>query len=306
MYDLLRALCGIASPSGCEAAMKNFLLDYISRHQHRWRVQPEVIHGPAFQDCLILRFGKPRLAAFAHMDTTGFTVRYHNQLVAIGGPEVAHGDRVVGADALGLVECTVEMNDEHELFYRFARGIQRGTTLTYKPNFRQDADTILSPYLDNRAGIFNLLKLAETLEDGLLIFSAWEEHGGGSVPYLVRYMVEKWGVQQALISDLTWVTEGVAHGGGVAISLRDRNIPRRAFIDKVLALAGQSGVPCQLEVEASGSSDGREIQQSPYAVDWCFVGAPEDHAHTAHELVYKDDLEAMMALYQYLFAHMSM
>ena len=31
---------------------------------------------------------------------------------------------------------------------------------------------------------------------------------------------------QALISDITWVTEGVTHGKGCAISLRDSGVPR--------------------------------------------------------------------------------
>ena len=36
-----------------------------------------------------------------------------------------------------------------------------------------------------------------------------EEHGGGSVGYLAKFIYEKYGVKQAHISDITWVTEGV-------------------------------------------------------------------------------------------------
>ena len=53
------------------------------------------------------------------------------------------------------------------------------------------------------------------------VFSTWEEHGGGSVGYLGKFIQEKYGVYQALISDVTWVTEGVKHGEGCVISLRD-------------------------------------------------------------------------------------
>src|SRR5690606_38271842 len=121
-----------------------------------------------------------------------------------------------------------------------------------------------SCYLDNRLGVFNCLKLAETLKDGLIVFSCWEEHGGGTVPFLVKYIYEKWKVKQALVSDITWITEGVAHGAGVVISMRDSSIPRRAYVDKIIGLAEESGISYQLEVERSGGSDGREIQNSPY------------------------------------------
>ena len=96
------------------------------------------------------------------------------------------------------------------------------------------------------------------------------------------------------------MTEGVHHGQGVVISLRDKNIPRKVFVDKVVLLAEESGIPYQLEVEGAGSSDGREVQQSPYPIDWCFIGAPEDHVHSPDEKVHLKDIDAMIHMYQYL------
>ena len=49
-----------------------------------------------------------------------------------------------------------------------------------------------------------------------------------------------------------------------------------------------------------GGSDGREIQFSDYAIDWCFIGAPEDHVHSPDEKVSLVDLQAMIDMYQYL------
>ena len=95
-------LCKIFSPSGNEAGMKHFLIDYVKEHQHSWKVQPEIV-GDELQDCLILRFGKPRTAILAHMDTVGFTVRYQNQLLPIGGPQVKDGYKLVGSDSLGPI-----------------------------------------------------------------------------------------------------------------------------------------------------------------------------------------------------------
>ena len=93
------------------------------------------------------------------------------------------------------------------------------------------------------------------------------------MPYLAKFIFEEYGVSQCLISDVTWVTEGIQHGDGVVISLRDRNIPRRTFVSHIVALAEESGISYQLEVEGSGSSDGRELQLATYPFYWCIIGA---------------------------------
>lgn len=299
-FKLLKKLCEIHAPAGEEANMKNFLLNYVSKHQKSWKSKPKVYQGKDFQDSIVLVFGKPRTAVFAHMDSIGFTVRYQNQLIPIGGPDVETGYQLKGEDSLGFIKCDLEVNDENQLFYKFGRGIDRGTSLTFDCDFRETEEYIQSCYMDNRLGIFNCLKLAETLENGMIVFSCWEEHGGGSVPVLAKFMFEEFNIRQALISDITWVTEGVEHGKGVAISMRDRNVPRQSFIRKIIQLTEDSGIPYQLEVESGGSSDGRELQQSPYPIDWCFVGAPEDNVHSPNEIVHKKDIEAMLSLYQYL------
>jgi putative aminopeptidase FrvX len=71
-------------------------------------------------------------------------------------------------------------------------------------------------------------------------------------------------------------------------------------VDRILELAGKSGIPFQQEVERAGGSDGTELQKQPYPIDWCFVGAPEQHVHTPDEKVNKKDAEGMVALYRFL------
>jgi putative aminopeptidase FrvX len=299
-FTLLKKLCQVHAPSGEEHSMKDFLLAYIAKEKKHWKHQPEIIQGEAFQDCIILKFGKPRTAIFAHMDSIGFTVRYFNQLLPIGSPEAEMGTKLVGHDSQGPIECELEYDKENHAFYRFGRVIDRGTSLTYKVNFRESRDYIQSAYLDNRLGIYNALMVASTLKDGLIIFSAWEEHGGGSVPYLAKYIYEQCGVRQALISDITWVSDGVEPGKGVAISMRDRNIPRKKFVNRIIEIANAHKLNYQLEVEGMGSSDGRELQISPYPFDWCFIGAPENGPHTPDEKVHKHDIKSMITLYQQL------
>jgi len=303
--QLLHALCRLPAPAGNEAALSQFVLDYIRQNQSQWRHQPQILADERFQDCIVLVFGQPRTAVFAHLDSIGFTVRYGRQLVRIGGPRAEAGYRLVGQDSQGDIECTLTIDPETgELGYAFHRDIDRGTELTFACDFRETETSVQSCYLDNRLGVWNALRLCETLEHGIVAFSCWEEHGGGSVAYLAKHIYETYGVRQALISDITWVTEGVHPGQGCVISLRDSLIPRRAYVDRIRKLAAESGVPFQLEVEGSGGSDAKELQHGPYPWDWCFVGAPEDHVHSPDELVDKRDIASMLALYQYLMAHL--
>jgi putative aminopeptidase FrvX len=300
--QLLKQLCQIHAPSGNEGKMKEFILEYVRKNSGSWKTRPELIYGEDFQDCLMLVFGKPRTAIFAHMDSIGYTVRYHNKLVPIGGPHSQSGYMLSGADSQGEIHGILHVNEDNDrdLSCEFKREIERGTELVYHCDFREEENFVQSCYLDNRLGVWAALKVAETLEHGVIVFSCWEEHGGGSVPYLAKYIYEKYQVKQALVSDITWITEGVVHGKGVAISLRDRSIPRKSFLNKIVSLAKESGIPYQLEVEGSGGSDGRELQNSPYPFDWCFIGAAEENVHTPDEKVHKEDIKSMVDLYRFL------
>ena len=299
---LLKDLCAIRGVSGDERLVTDFVLKYIGETKKNWRVQPKIIHGNEFQENIILVFGKkPRTAIFAHLDSIGFTVRYGHQLVKVGGPVLENDIALVGSDSKGEIECQLQVDEKERSFgYKFEREIDRGTNLTFKPNFRETTNHVQCCYIDNRLGVWSALKVAETLEEGIIVFSTREEHGGGAVTYLGKYIQEKYGVRQALISDITWVTEGVKHGKGVAVSMRDRGLPRRVFLNRVLDIAKESGIPYQLEVEGSGGSDGLELQSSPFAWEWAFVGAPEDNVHSPDEKVHKDDIKSMTALYKVL------
>ncbi len=302
--ELLQQLIRIQGVASDESAIKTFVKNYVLEQSSQWKCQPEIIDGDDFQDTMILVFGKPRTAVYAHLDTIGYSVGYEKHLIKVGGPKPIDGTLLVGNDSNG--PCEVELmvieheNNYLELHYVADRMLDRGTLLSFKPNFRETEDFVQSPYMDNRLGVFTALKLAETLENGAIVFSTYEEHGGNTVGNCARYLYEKYHLRQALIADITWVTHGVEHGKGVAISMRDSLIPRRSYLNRILALARKSGVPFQLEVESAGGSDGSVLQKSDLPIDWCFIGAAEDHVHTPDELVHKKDIQSMIALYDYL------
>ncbi len=302
--QLLEELIAIQGLASDESNIKNFVKEYVRKNMKNWKVEPEIIDGAGFQDALILVFGKPRTAVYAHLDTIGFSTGYGNDLIKVGGPRLIDGTFLVGQDSKGNVEAelmVIEEEDGHVTAqYICEREIERGTLLSYKPNFVETSEYIQSPYMDNRLGVFVALQLAEILEEGAIVFGTYEEHGGNSVGNCARYLLNNHRVLRALICDITWVTHGVTHGGGVAISMRDSMLPRRKYLNRIMELAKESGIQYQLEVESAGGSDGSVLQKSDLPIDWCFIGAPEDNVHTPTEKVFKSDIVSMIEMYKYL------
>jgi putative aminopeptidase FrvX len=306
--QLLKDLIAVRGASGDEGEIAAFIINYVKKNMENWNVQPRILSGEGFQDAVVLVFGKPTTAVFAHIDSIGFTVGYQNNLIRIGGPQTIDGMELVGTDSKGEIDTELMLmeheNGSTQIQCVNEREIDRGTNLTFKPNYRETTDFIQSPYMDNRLGVWVALEIAKTLENGVLVFSTYEEHGGGSVGFLGRYLYDNFKIRQALIADITWVTDGVSHGKGVAISMRDQGIPRRSYLNRIIGLAKKHDKKYQLEVESAGGSDGTALQKSDDPFDWCFIGAPEDNVHTPDEIVHKFDIAEMVKLYQVLMAEL--
>ena len=101
--EILKSMCAVHAPAGNEVEMKEFILNYLKSNESSFTVKPEVISGNEIQDCIILKFGKPRTAIFAHMDSIGFTVRYGKQLIKLGGPRTNEGTELIGTDSNEIV-----------------------------------------------------------------------------------------------------------------------------------------------------------------------------------------------------------
>lgn len=173
---LLFELLATNSVSGAESEISNLVLKFIQQRKKSWKVVPDVYSGEEFHDCILLKFGSPRTAVFAHMDSIGFMVRYENQLIPVGGPEVIPGTKLVGRDSLGEISCTL-LGSEDEIFHDFPRKIERGARLSFAQDVRIDSEFIQAAYLDNRLGIYNALKLCESLEMAGLYFPPTKSMG---------------------------------------------------------------------------------------------------------------------------------
>jgi putative aminopeptidase FrvX len=298
-FKLLKDLNSISGVSGDEEKILDFIQEYVHNNQHNWVQKPQIIRNKHTQDAIVLVFGKPTTAVFAHVDTVGFTAGYGADLIKVGSPAIKKSDVLVGEDTNGKFKCKVT-KVEGQWQYLLDREIERGTPLSYKPHFKETKEFIEGNYMDNRLGVFVALQLAETLQNGIIAFTTYEEVGGGNAEVLANYIYTNFSVCQSLICDITWVTNGVHHHNGVVISARDSGLPRRKYLKKIIELAKKSGIPFQVEVESAGGSDGNAIQRSIVPMDWCFIGAPEYGVHSYTETVSKADVATMILLYQYL------
>lgn len=290
--DLLQELQQIPGPSGDEGLIADFVQAYC-----------EAIPGATvrrYSDLVLVSRGKPRVAVFAHLDTVGFTLAYGRSLVPIGGPQPEGDERVRECGGSGRARLKLKPGEGRPAWRLSGKDGEPGSQWVYEAPLVVKNDQVSGPYLDNRAGVWNALRVLERLQDVAVVFTPGEEHSGRGAAIGARLVYEEWQVTQALISDITWHTDWIKLGKGPAVSYRDRSIPRRRYLNRVLAASVESGIPFQHEVESSGGSDGSVIDRSAYPIDWVFVGAPQKRSHTAKEECRISDLRAMVDLYVYL------
>jgi len=301
-FELLKNLTKIHAPSGEEDRVIKYIVEYIKKQ--KWRTKPKIFHGGDYKNNIMLVFGKPRVAIFSHIDSVGFMVGHNNTLTKIGGPNVRNKDKLNGFDSGGKVKATLhkkgKTRKKQKLSYKSRRSVDIGTNLTYIHTWKETPTTIKTCSQDDRMGSFIALKLAETLKNGILVFTAGEEVGGGDIEFLSKLIYTKYKVKQALISDIIPTGTGVTMGGGAIVSFRDRNIPRRIYVNKILEIVRNLPYKFQLEVGSKGGTDAANLITSPTPFDWCQIGVPVKHYHSPRETTNKKDAIATLNIYKEL------
>lgn len=306
--DKLLELLSVPGPSGDEGAVADWVANEAGRI-------PGVQITRIGDNVLAVKGSEgagntpPLNSLFAHLDTTGFTLGYDNKLIPIGGPKPKDKETLRSGELRGRIRVRRKDNpySEPDYFLRRVRNAQNekaapvpGTRWVYDRTPESSNGTITAPYLDNRAGVWCALRVLERVPRVAVAFSTGEEKHGHGARICADFLYKTHHVTQALIADLTWHGNDTPCGKGVAISRRDGTCPRQAFLDRVLLLAGESGVTFQEEIQSAGGSDGSHILRSSVPLDWVFVGAPEKKPHTSREQADLSDLEAMTDLLAYL------
>jgi putative aminopeptidase FrvX len=291
--DLLWELLKQDSPAGDEGPLADWMEGWLAREAPAAAVE-------RLGDSLIVTRGRtPAVAVFAHLDTTGWTLGYDKRLIRIGGPDGRPGDliRPVRQPDTGN---TLARRKDGSWKVNSKTSARPGSRWVYAAVPEVSGSTITAPYLDNRVGVWAALQALIRCPEIAVAFTVQEEMGSQGAQIAARRLYETHGITQALVADLTWDTKHIKRRRGVAVSLRDSSLPRQRYLDRVLALAEESSLPFQREVESSGGSDGAGISRSGVPMDWVFIGAPEKSPHTAHEQAHAADLQGMAAMLVHL------
>ena len=291
-FSLLSDLLKIDSPSGDEWCMSEFLRDFIKNNI------PSANIFRVGQSLVAVR-GTPKVALFAHIDTTGFTLGRNGALIPIGSPHPRAVDRL---QIVGNPERVFEMNVEsrRKTTLKEYDGAIPGERLVYAHRLVVDGPIVTTPYLDNRAGIWAAVTVLERCSNVAVAFTSGEELSGFGARVCARHLSENWRISTALICDITWDTDYVHIGKGPAISLRDSSVPNQRLVERVVEMAARSQFAYQTEIESAGGSDGAHIESGGHPIDWVFVGAPEKLPHSSTEAMDLNDLANMAELLRFL------
>ena len=297
--QLLQQLLLIEGTAGDEQRVAAFLERYLAEHH------PHVtLHR--IGNSLIAVKGTPRVAVFAHTDSVGFLLAHRKRVLALGGPMVEEPVRIRSTQGDTVFRAVIGPSPEDHREFQLLEGEgPLGSAWVYDTTPVFHPDRFEGAYLDNRFGVYTGLHLLDRVDDVLIAFTAVEEATGRGAIDCARWIYENTAIRQSLICDITFATDDVTPGKGPVVSLRDAFIPRRVYFERCRAIAEAAGIPHQLEIETVGGSDGAMIERSGFGMDWCFVGAPEDGYHSAHEILLREDAENMLRLYEALVVGLS-
>ena len=299
--SLFKDLTRIHSPASQEERATNFLMKYINENKKSWKYKPRVFNGGNFKNNIVLVFGKPKLAVFSHVDNVGFTVAHEKTLLPIGGPEFLKNAKLRGYDSNGTYVETKLRLKKYQLLHSKKDNIEIGTNLTYLPDWTMKNKFLQSGNIDDKFGVLMGLLLAKTLKNGIIVFSAGEEIETGNLPFLIKFLFERYKIKNTVIADVTMKEKNLKMGKGPCVTIRDEDIPDRKYVDRVIHILRDKMADFQIAVGDEGSSDGKAIMLSPYPVDTVFIGPCIKNMHTPHEIIHVNDFSKTLKVLQILF-----
>ncbi|MPM84777.1 putative aminopeptidase YsdC [bioreactor metagenome] len=318
MDMLLKTLCDMVSPSGCEEK----IMKLISKEAGPYADDMEkdglgslIVHkkGP----------GK-KLALYAHADEIGFIATYidDNGFVyfsALGGISVeniirraviftngvrgviSYPEKIKVAD-LKINDCYIDIGTLSK--EESSRLISIGQCATYEAKLVKIGQRVVGKAVDNRAGCFVLLEALKQIKhseyDLYFIFTVQEEvglRGAKTATYKVDPDI-------ALAVDTTGSGDtpdglkmDVKLSKGPAIKIKDGGVITHPKVKNWLfASAKKAGIPFQSEVIAEGSTDAGAASVSRGGVMSGGIAIPARYFHTAVESADLGDINGAVQL----------
>jgi putative aminopeptidase FrvX len=335
-FDLLETLTATPAVAGHEDRIIDLLADHLRHHAEKVAIDGignvMAEHpGPA---------AAPRLMVFAHMDEVGLCVKRvtedgYLKVDRIGGinrkalvarPILVHtesGDSIPGTIGVMAHHLTPEAErfkvpDIPQLYVDVgtrtreeaqALGIKVGDSITYENTFRVLANNrVRARALDNRIGLYVLLKVVETLSAEKIsctfhaVATVQEEFNvRGSLPAARAIQPHA-----AICLDVSGTGDtpdlagemDVTLGGGPVLKLMNFHgrgtlgglIPNPALRNYVQRVAGEEGLPLQRAAGIGGLTDASFLQLENNGIPAVDLGIPMRYAHSPVETVDLNDV----------------
>lgn len=328
--DLLKRLSEASGVPGREEAVRHIVLDELNALVDETRTDAlgNVI---AIKEGR----GGPKVMLAAHMDEIGFLVRHVDEktgflrLDPVGGfdPRVLLAKRVVvhtdAGDFLGAIGSKpVHVLSEEErkkpieikdLFIDLGmpaddvkERVQIGDYVTLRQDFVEMGELVSGKALDDRVGVYVMIEALRRVtrpKAGIYAVATTQEEVG-----LRGARVSSYGVTPdigialdvTIASDVPGAEEPqyvTTLGKGVAIKIKDSaSISNPKLVRHLKQLAGERGIPYQLEILPRGGTDAGALQMTKEGVPAVTLSIPTRYVHSVVESAHVKDIEAAIDL----------
>lgn len=326
MIELMKELCALPGPSGCEDAVRAFVLK---------RVKPfaDEIRTDAIGNVMVFRKGRKALdrpvAVCAHMDEVGVIIKKITEdgmlkfgfvggvdpRVVIGRP-VRFGDvpGVIGIKAVHLTTAAERrtMPKTKNLYIDIGatsraaaeKLVSLGDYGVFDSAVVEFGDGLIkAKAIDDRVGCAALLRLLEDEPpvDTWFCFTVQEEtglRGAASMAFALDpgFAMVLEGTTAADLAEVRGADAVCRVRGGVVLPFMDgATIYDAALFELLRDACTKRGIPWQTKTRVAGGTDAGRIHRSRAGVRVCAAAAPVRYIHSPSSVAAKADCEAVLA-----------
>ena len=326
MIELMKELCALPGPSGCEDAVRAFVLK---------RVKPfaDEIRTDAIGNVMVFRKGRKALdrpvAVCAHMDEVGVIIKKITDdgmlkfgfvggvdpRVVIGRP-VRFGDvpGVIGIKAVHLTTAAERrtMPKTKNLYIDIGatsraaaeKLVSLGDYGVFDSAVVEFGDGLIkAKAIDDRVGCAALLRLLEDEPpvDTWFCFTVQEEtglRGAASMAFALDpgFAMVLEGTTAADLAEVKGADAVCRVRGGVVLPFMDgATIYDAALFELLRDACIRRGIPWQTKTRVAGGTDAGRIHRSRAGVRVCAAAAPVRYIHSPSSVAAKADCEAVLA-----------
>ncbi len=326
MIELMKELCALPGPSGCEDAVRAFVLK---------RVKPfaDEIRTDAIGNVMVFRKGRKTLdrpvAVCAHMDEVGVIIKKITEdgmlkfgfvggvdpRVVIGRP-VRFGDvpGVIGIKAVHLTTAAERrtMPKTKNLYIDIGatsraaaeKLVSLGDYGVFDSAVVEFGDGLIkAKAIDDRVGCAALLRLLEDEPpvDTWFCFTVQEEtglRGAASMAFALDpgFAMVLEGTTAADLAEVKGADAVCRVRGGVVLPFMDgATIYDAALFELLRDACTKRGIPWQTKTRVAGGTDAGRIHRSRAGVRVCAAAAPVRYIHSPSSVAAKADCEAVLA-----------